>query len=305
MVEMNYPVLRHRLLVLTVSLLVLSCNIYAQTKSGVFEIRHFTNDPKANGETDFKGETDWMDTEQRVRFLSDYADFASEYYENPNLDKQIVTDEEISALLGNIKPQPLTNIRNTIPLNGWKTYGYKTGQKDLKSEALRLWSEHDGITITDGRLTFNNTKLEKTIEPMTWRFKLETNVMLSENSQFTFGFHNKEKTAFSVSLGNIKSKGKNKPASSHVQENEWVKVTIEGDFTQKRFNFYLDDKLVQDFELMNDTSVNEINKVLFNASGICEIDDLFLFNHQREEDANYPYSFKLIWDENFEFKLNV
>src|SRR5690606_19936778 len=110
---------------------------------------------------------------------------------------------------------------------------------------------------------------------------------------------------FSVSLGNIKSKEKNKPAAFHVQENELVKVTIEGDFTQKRFNFYIDDKLVHDFELMNDTSVTEINKVLFNASGICNIDDLFLFSHQREENANYPYSSKIIWDENFEQKPDI
>lgn len=81
------------------ALFVLYINGIAQSSS-TFELRYFTSDPKANGETDFKGETEWFDTEERVSFLNEYADFASRYFDNPGLDKKIVTDKEISHLLG-------------------------------------------------------------------------------------------------------------------------------------------------------------------------------------------------------------
>lgn len=99
-----------------------------QPVSTTFELRHFTNNQSANGETDFKGETEWFNTEERVAFLKSYADFSSNFFDNNKLDKKIVTDDEIKSLLKQIKPQPTTNIRKTILLNNWKSYGYKYGQ---------------------------------------------------------------------------------------------------------------------------------------------------------------------------------
>src|SRR5690606_11010849 len=78
--------------------LFLSPLLYGQLSS-TFEMRYFTKDGRANGETDFKGETEWMDTEERIVALNAYADYASRYFNNPQLDQAIVTDEEINALL--------------------------------------------------------------------------------------------------------------------------------------------------------------------------------------------------------------
>ena len=39
-----------------------------------FDMRWLTNDAKANGITDFHGETEWLDLNQRVGALSLYAD---------------------------------------------------------------------------------------------------------------------------------------------------------------------------------------------------------------------------------------
>ena len=64
-------------------------------KLQTFEMRYFTSDVKANGETDFHGETEWMDTEQRVDFLNKYAEYASQYWGNPQLDKPLLTNEEV------------------------------------------------------------------------------------------------------------------------------------------------------------------------------------------------------------------
>ena len=88
-----------------------------------FEMRWFTPDPAADGETDFHGETEWLDTDGRVRTLGQYARFASAYWENPGFDKPAVSSEEIADALAAIKPQPLTSVRRTMPLNGWKAKG--------------------------------------------------------------------------------------------------------------------------------------------------------------------------------------
>ncbi len=47
-----------------------------------FELRYFSDDPGANGETDFKGETQVFDTDQRVEFLKHYADFSKRFFDD-------------------------------------------------------------------------------------------------------------------------------------------------------------------------------------------------------------------------------
>jgi hypothetical protein len=44
-----------------------------KTISESFELRYFSQDTNANGETDFKGETSVLDNEQRITFLNEYA----------------------------------------------------------------------------------------------------------------------------------------------------------------------------------------------------------------------------------------
>ena len=88
-----------------------------------FEMRWFTSDVNADGETDFHGETEWLDTDRRIIALGNYARFASDFWENPDLDRPIVTENDITTSLGEIKPQPLTHIRRTVPLDTWKAKG--------------------------------------------------------------------------------------------------------------------------------------------------------------------------------------
>ncbi len=282
-------------------------NIYSQNTSQIFELRHFTDDPKANGETDFKGEKDWMKTEDRVRFLNDYADFASVYFNNPRLNKKIVSDEEIHQLIKNIKPQPGTNIRKTIELNGWRTYGYKEGQDVEKSKSLIEWSRLPGASVSEGKLILSDTRIQKPIEPLTWRFKWESNIKLAENSQCVIEFGNNGKTAIALGVGKSATSG-NKNDNLQiipVRQDEEIAFVIEGDMTKKRFNCYVNNELVYDFSLMNDSSVTAITDLAITSSGNCSFDNIFLFNHKPEESANYPYSSKVIWDENFETKPGV
>ena len=52
-----------------VILFLLACMAFlpagAQQVQTTFEMRYFTKDPKADGSTDFHGETEWLDTKQQ------------------------------------------------------------------------------------------------------------------------------------------------------------------------------------------------------------------------------------------------
>ncbi len=275
------------------ALFVLCINGIAQSSS-TFELRYFTSDTKANGETDFKGEKEWFDTEERVSFLNEYADFASRFFDNPGLDKKIVTDKEISHLLDEVKPQPGTNIRKTVWLNGWKTYGYKEGQDIQKEKELERWSKTPGAQIENGKLKLNNTTIKREFDPLTWRFKLKFNVTSGDDkSQLILQLKENDKTVVSLTLNNKDFK---KDASNLI---------IEGDMTQKRFNCFIDDKLIRDFTLMTDTSATAITTLSVSTSGIYLLDDLFLFNHAPQDEKNYPYYSRVVIDEDFEEKPAV
>jgi hypothetical protein len=85
-----------------------------------FEFRAVTSDPKANGETDFKGSTVVLNTKDRVKFLAAYADYAAARFGIPNLDQLAVTAGEAEARLAQIKTEPLPAVRKVLRINeGW------------------------------------------------------------------------------------------------------------------------------------------------------------------------------------------
>ena len=69
-----------------------------------FELRCISGDTKANGETDFKGETSVLDTEQRIDFLNEYARAMKDILGDVSLNTEIVTLTESKERLGKIKP---------------------------------------------------------------------------------------------------------------------------------------------------------------------------------------------------------
>ena len=62
--------------------MLVSLPLSAQEVSRLFELRYMTNDAAANGETDFKGKTEQLDTEQRDEFLQQYARVADYFFNN-------------------------------------------------------------------------------------------------------------------------------------------------------------------------------------------------------------------------------
>jgi len=68
------------------------CNSITAQPFRSFELRYFSDDPAANGETDFKGPVSVFDTEKRVEFLSHYADFSKDFFNDPDFNYEVVSD---------------------------------------------------------------------------------------------------------------------------------------------------------------------------------------------------------------------
>jgi Glycosyl hydrolases family 2 len=287
--------------------LTISINIAAQPYSDSFEIRYFTSDTKANGETDFKGETEWMTTDQRITFLNKYADFASEYFNNKDLNKEIVTDNEVDSLMSGLKPQPLPKIRKTIPLVSWKSFGYKKGQDELKIRNIESWTEFPDVSVSEGNLLLNNTTIKIKIDSLTWRFKFECRVKIINTNSCLLTFSDRENPLLSidVSKGEIVCISETKHIKNQIDKTEWINLIIESDLSQKRFNLYVNDKRLQYYIPMKDNTITAITNLSICSKGKTLIDDIFLINHRPTEEKNYPYISSIVLDENFEDKPDV
>lgn len=118
--------------------------------SRTFELRYITSDEKGNGETDFKGATEYFSTAQRVHYLTHWANYATDFFGDPKLDRQAVSDDEVSQAMNRLKPQPLPEVRQQIRLEQWKW----TAMKGPKSQSSEIQN------------SYNFSKQE-------WRFRLE------------------------------------------------------------------------------------------------------------------------------------
>lgn len=140
--------------ILFIMLATVSISGFAQKKDKVisqaFELRYVTSDSKANGETDYKGATEWFTTEQRVTYLNHWAHHAESFFDDRTLAEQVVSDDEVSHVLKRLKPQPLPKVREKIVLDNWRWCPSKTHCKPL-SDSYRF-------------------------EKQTWRFRLEMDI---------------------------------------------------------------------------------------------------------------------------------
>ena len=122
----------------------------AQTAT-TFEMRYFTPDAAADGVTDFHGETEWFTTPQRVEVLGKYARYASRFWGDPGLDTPLFGESAVAEALSRIKPQPLTTVRRTIPLEQWRATGYKKGKEADVAGRWQAWTAA-GARMESGKL---------------------------------------------------------------------------------------------------------------------------------------------------------
>ena len=216
--------------------------------SSNFELRYVSSEENANGETDFKGETTTLNNEQRVSFLSAYANRMEQQYEDFSLDTPIVTIEEARERLKTIKPQPKPNLRKRIQLDEWKWTGYG-------KEVVPQKSEISGNIIK--------------IPTQSWRCMLQLKI------------NTKVRKSFQVHLGDAAIFGrgedknwyyysaKKKVTISELSEGNVLKIEL--DFVYKKWNLYVDEKLICDFEDFTDRSVQEASELYASA----EFEELF------------------------------
>ena len=157
----------NKLIILTAALTALTVGAGAQKKDRVlsqsFELRYVTSDPKANGETDYKGATEWMTTDQRVEYLTHWQQYASKYFGDTGLDQQVVSDDEVSEAMKRLKPQPLPEVRQKMVLSEWKSL---TPSPLPPSGGARGGLEGSGYSQS-GKYAFDR---------QLWRFRLEMQV---------------------------------------------------------------------------------------------------------------------------------
>ena len=261
------------------------------TLSRSFEMRLFTNDPKADGETDFRGPTEFMDVEGRVAFLRQYADYAKAFFQDPELNTPAATDEETMEVWQTIKPQPLPSVRRVMPLTEWKFLGFREGQDQAEQLRLEEWNEQFGTSIQNGKLmlTEDGIRIEREFDPLTWRFNLSWTASVPSTdteSFFELIDHQIDNAQLEVAVVGFNDEGRffyrtdgEDVAVGPYEPNREYRFKLEVDLDpgSQRFNFYIDDTLVADFVVLADGPdvVEGMNRFYINGGTGMTVSNIF------------------------------
>lgn len=243
-----------------------------------FELRYVSNDHNADGETDFKGETSTLSTDQRVEYLNAYSKRLPEFVSDFSLDDQIVTLEEAQERLLTLKPQPQPQVRNRICLDEWKWIGY---------------DENAGVKQNISAIG------ETRIKPQNWRCFLQWEITENaayENCEFSFG------TAAVVGFDSQKrpyyfSGGEKRLLADVVEVRQ---LEMELDFVYKKWNLYLNGRLYADFVDFTDTATEEVTSFCAKIPE-CQniVSKIWGVGYHRKDDVFEPYTIATFVDEDF------
>ena len=248
----------------------------------VFEMRYLTNDPKANGFTDFHGEKEWYDTDTRVALLNSYADYASAFWGDPKLNTPLFTDAEVSARVAGIKPQPTTKVRRTIDLNQWRAVGYKKSGAAEQEHKWKQWTGQ-GAAIKDGHLILDNCMAGPEIEPIDWRFSMKAD-MTDSSSDIAVKFTDDEGMDFIADV-----------------DKELGSFEIYGDLQYRRLFLSSGEETVREMQLPKNFGDSIISVTICPKDGVAEIDYVSLYGFVRDHEFDFaPYHTHLHYDEDFE-----
>ncbi len=267
-----------------------------------FELRYFSNAKNANGETDFKGKTSILNTEQRIDFLKRYAEYATNFFNDPHLDKMVVAESEIAEALQKVKPQPLPDVRERIQLTDWKYTGFRNGIREEELSELSRWNSGKSMKADLGSLHFTdiNAKLDLNIDSQKWRMRMEWKAFITAsslpvsfafNQAIQFGIDEKAVLSYITSGRKITSK---------VNElDKWTEFIVEPDLETGRYNLFMDNQLIADFvELSGCDSV--IDHLEVKAGKGFRMDDIWGVGYRKTENPDVPFSIETFVNEDFE-----
>ncbi len=302
--------------------------LWAQVSS--FELRYFTDDPAANGITDFKGETAVFDTEKRVEFLNQYAHVAKSFFKDPALNTQVVTADEVRKQLEGLKQQPLPEIRKRILLNEWSWLGYKKGQHEKSLYALKPYQDCESVDIQDGRMIFkhDDSKFQWQFTDQAWRSSVEWRVKLPNvNRKVEWLFSDMGKI-HAATIGIQKGQFYYNTAGQikwgpPVKAGIWYMIKIEFDFAARdrsaltSYNLYINNELIADYVPMQRSnsqgfaymksfnSIGKYNTLFVNADSGVVMDDLWGVGYLSTGRTRYPYLPSTFLDEDFQIMPNL
>ena len=261
------------------ALLIISVPRSLAQESTSFEMRYLTSDGKANGLTDFHGESEWMDLEGRVSVLDQYANFASRFWGNPGLDKPLFSDEDVHEALSRIKPQPTTSVRRTIQLDQWRACGYKADKAAEQASRWKLLTDQ-GALIDGGTLRLDHATVSLPIHPLEWRFRMRASLS-DDSSALTIVCKWKNGSDLLIPVSGLHD------------------VEIYGDLSNRRIFLSSEGETKRIFHL--DSICNSLTALILDAhdsKAVLSRLSLYNFIPQPEVKAT-PYRMELLYDEDF------
>ena len=246
-----------------------------------FEMRYFTLDDKADGVTDFHGETEWLDTEQRVEMLNRYADYASRVWGNPELNIPLFSEGEVKERLARIKPQPTTSVRRTVALREWRACGYRPGKAQEVEERWRRWTAN-GASIQGGHLILDGTFASPAITPMTWRFRMRG--VLADKGE---GLH-------------IELRGE-AGRMMDVDVDDLQEFEVYGDLSANRVFLSSGGRTVKEMVMPEGFGDSVVSFSIGAEKGRARLERFSLYNFVLQmENKSTPYRMELLYDEDFQ-----
>lgn len=251
-----------------------------------FEFRAVSADPRADGETDFKGKTATLSTEERVAFLNRYADYAAAWFGDPNLDTLAVSREQSRQVLATVKPQPLPAVRRTLRLDeGW----VQAAGPGMNANLPTPWRNLAGTKLANGALDLPAGQFELLdLSPSAgWRFELSWRAKLAApgtRAAWRFGSVGGELTALAAADG-------------------WHAFRLQADLTVKRGYLSQDGARVAEFAL--GLTPGPKLALAVEATGAWSLDDLVCIDYRPTENVEAPYAAVVLADDNFEVRPSL
>ncbi|MCD6287719.1 MAG: hypothetical protein J7M12_01250 [Candidatus Hydrogenedentes bacterium] len=283
-----------------------------QIVSKSFELRYFSTDPQANGETDFKGPTEVFDTAQRIEYLRRYAEYAGRFFDNAEWNKQVVSNEDVRAAVATLKPQPLPTVRRRILLTDWKYLGCRPGQRVAESRELETWTRFTGVSVRDSHLEFVDERsvFSKPIEQQKWRMFLSWRVKTpTTRHRVSFALSKAAVVGFNEQGNFFYTTNGREVAAGPYRADTWYefKVEIDLDKESRGYNFYIDGKRKADFVQLAGAADSVDSLTVEGVRGTV-IDDVWGVGYTKPEytsdnhTRDVPYAIKTFIDEDFEVR---
>ncbi|MCF8227297.1 MAG: glycosyl hydrolase family 2 [Bacteroidales bacterium] len=267
-----------KILLINLMITLLISTLEAQISSS-FELRYYSKDKESSGITDFKGENEFFNTDQRIEFLDVYAAVAGNWFSDTALNRLVSTPAEIDRFLQGLKEQPRPDKRRRVELDKWKKTGYSHLGHEKSVAAINEWNMNEGVSVEQGSLNFNrpNVTIEKTLDSLQWRFflgwkaksikgRVPMAFALKENNRIIAeaGFHANGDIFFTAN-------GTDRMGDKYIPD-QWYDFKIEVDLVNDRYNLLINGKKTGDWIAMRKSSL--INRLQISGGESIQIDDI-------------------------------